>query len=102
MPSLRAGWGGGASVDHAESRSQPQLHLRTHGDPGDMAREGARDIRVLLMAAVVADGFPEQAGRDADPDLEVGRSPGGGCQGLARVLHRAVLYRTCQPSTAAV
>ncbi len=65
-------------ADRLAGDAQPQLHLRTHRDPGEMAREGARDIRVFLMTAVVADGFPEQAGGDADLDLEVGRSPGGG------------------------
>lgn len=45
------------------------FHLRADGDPLEPAAEGVGDVAVVLMAAVVADILPQQAGADADPDL---------------------------------
>lgn len=45
------------------------LHLRADGDPFKPAAKGVGDVTVVLMAAVVTDILPQQAGADADPDL---------------------------------
>src|SRR5262249_26018923 len=93
--------GSAGQAERLAGSAEPQLHLGADGDPREVTREGAGDVSGLAVAAIIAHGFAEQAGGDADPDLEAGRPPGGRAVGLARILHHAVLYRTCQPSTPA-
>ena len=45
------------------------FHLRADGDPLEPAAKGVGDVTVVLMAAVVTDILPQQAGADTDPDL---------------------------------
>ncbi len=63
--------------DRLPGHAHAHLHLRADRHPREMPREHAGDVRILLVAAVVADLLAQEAGGDPDPDGQVGRAPGG-------------------------
>ena len=67
-------------ADRLARRSEPDLDLGADGHPRHEAAERVRDERVALVAAVVAHLPAEEAGRDADLDLEIRGAPVDGSQ----------------------